>query len=96
MNALIDNIIEQSRGRFLTVTFRKKNGQLRTINGRIGVFHEGWPADYRYDAMQSEGRFFLIWSVRDRGFRRVNAESVVRIASQGTVIFTREPMEQAA
>jgi hypothetical protein len=94
LNALIDSIIEQSRGRFLTVTFRKNNGEIRTINGRVGVHHNGWAADHRYDSFGNETYYFLIWSVRDRGFRRINAENVIRIASQGTVIFTQESADR--
>jgi hypothetical protein len=92
LNTLIDSIIEQSRGRFLTVTFRKNNGEIRTINGRVGVNFRDWPADHRFDSEGTQTYYFLIWSVRDRGFRRINAENVIRIASQGTVLYTEEPV----
>lgn len=95
LNALIDTLIEQSNGRFMTITFRKNNGQLRTINGRVGVYHDGLPALHRYDSFGTQSYYFLIWSVRDRGFRRINAEKVVRIASQGTVLYNREVQEAA-
>ena len=90
MNTLIDRIIEESKGKFMTITFRKNNGDLRTINGRIGVFYEGMASDHRYDSLEKRQAYFLIWSVRERGYRRVNADNVISIRSQGTEVRLKE------
>lgn len=90
MNTLIDSIIEESNGKFMTITFRKNNGHLRTINGRIGVFYEGMAADHRYDSLEQRQAYFLIWSVKERGYRRINANNVISIRSQGTEVVLRK------
>jgi hypothetical protein len=34
---MLDELILQSAGRFVTVVFEKKDGTLRTLTGRLGV-----------------------------------------------------------
>ena len=34
---MLDELILNSAGRFVTVKFYKKSGELRTLNGRMGV-----------------------------------------------------------
>jgi len=86
MNKLIDILAKASNGRFMTVTFVKKDGTLRTINGRTGVHFNGEASPVRYDA--NDQAYILMWSVRDRNFRRINLNTVERIASQGSVLFS--------
>lgn len=38
--AIVTDLIKNNKGRFVTTTFVKTNGQVRTINGRFGV-HKG-------------------------------------------------------
>ena len=83
MNKLIDTLVRESNGKFLTLTFKKVGGSMRTINGRIGV--DG--SDYRFDA-QNGKPYLLIWEVKSRGYRRVSLDTVERIASQGAVLYT--------
>lgn len=87
---IIDNIVTNSAGRFLTITFRKNNGKLRTINGRTGVKYHGDPASPRFDGKVRP--YYLVWSVSDRGYRRIRADTITRIASDGVVLYTAKPV----
>ena len=66
--------------KFITVSFLKKDGTPRTINGRIGVkryLKGGDNPNTRNDA------FLIIYSLKDKGYRTVNLDSVFRIAANG-------------
>lgn len=94
MNRAIDNLIESSNGRFLTVTFIKDDGTERTLNGRVGVRHRGQPTGYRSD---SRDRKFYLLFVPGKGYRRINAEAVLAVSLDGvTVTNHKVPPEIAA
>ena len=82
MNILINTLVRESKGKFLTIDFVKSNGEVRKINGRIGV--DG--ADYRKDSSDGS-KYLLVWEPATRGYRRVNLNTVMRIASQGSVLY---------
>lgn len=70
------SIEEDFRGKHVSVHFRKNNGEARKLHGRLGVHSD------------SEGtRYFLIWSVRERGFRKIDAKDVLQITFRGEVIY---------
>lgn len=94
----LDSIIKNTAGRILTVSFIKKNGQSRSITGRVGVKHHGKPSSHRMDS--SRKAFILIYSMRDRGFRRIDLSQIVSIKADGlymfnTVMLDREHPVQA-
>ncbi|MHA5540330.1 hypothetical protein ACVSNP_23420 [Pseudomonas aeruginosa] len=94
MNRAIDKLIETSSGRFLTVTFVKDDGTIRTMNGRVGVRYRGKPADYRRDS--TDRKFYLLY-VPGRGYRRINAEAVLEVTLDGvTATKNTVPPEIAA
>lgn len=84
----ITRLIENSNGKFMTVTFVKKDGQERTLNGRIGVHYNGEAAPSRFDAHIKP--YLLLWEVKTRGFRRINLDTIKAINTAG-VRFTLEP-----
>ena len=86
MNRLFDLIVKASKGRFVTITFRKKDGTLRTINGRIGVNYKGERADARMDSLTDQ--YVLIYGMREKGFRRVNLDTIESVASEGTIVYS--------
>lgn len=94
MNRAIDKLIETSNGRFLTVTFLKDDGSVRTLNGRVGVRYRGQPTDYRSDS--TNRKFYLLY-VPGKGYRRINAEAVLEVSLDGvTVTNNMVPPEIAA
>ncbi|HCL3314556.1 TPA: hypothetical protein N2A14_002564 [Pseudomonas aeruginosa] len=85
-NQLIDAVIRNAGGRFLTVTFRKNDGTVRTINGRFGVNAAGLVQQTKDGAKT----YYRIWSQADRGYRLINAENIMMVISQGLLMFNRE------
>ena len=85
MNKLMDVLVRESQGTFLTLTFTKKNGDIRSINGRIGV--EG--ASYRSDTKAGDP-YLLIWECKTRTHKRINLNTIERIASRNAVLYTKE------
>ena len=64
--------------KFITVSFLKKDGTSRTINGRLHVkryLKGGDNPNTRSDA------FLIIYSLKDKGYRTINLDSVFRIAA---------------
>ena len=67
-------------GKFITVSFLKKDGTERTINGRLGVVKHlkgGDNPNTRNDA------YLIIDSLKDKGYRTINLDSVFRVAASG-------------
>jgi hypothetical protein len=83
MNAAIDKLIESSNGRFLTIKFLKDNGEVRTLNGRVGVRWGNVPSSYRRDSKHR--KFYLIY-VPHKGYRRVNADAVLEVTLDGVTV----------
>lgn len=79
---LLTEIVEQSAGTFLTVDFKTRDGRPRTINGRIGVHFRGKAVPVRYDAETTKRPYVLLWSVQDRGYRRVDVDSIKAIRTR--------------
>lgn len=66
--------------KFISVSFVKKDGTKRTINGRLHVkryLKGGDNPNTRNDA------FLIIYSMKDKGYRTINLDSVFRIAASG-------------
>ena len=66
--------------KFISVSFLKKDGSPRTINGRLHVkkyLKGGDNPNTRKD------EFLIIYSLRDKGYRTINLDSVFRIAASG-------------
>ncbi|EMF8795574.1 hypothetical protein V4U36_000644 [Pseudomonas aeruginosa] len=83
MNQTIDKLIESSNGRFLTIKFLKDNGEVRTLNGRVGVRWGNVPSSYRRDSKHR--KFYLIY-VPHKGYRRVNADAVLEVTLDGVTV----------
>jgi hypothetical protein len=87
MNTLVNNVIKQTSGQFITVTFTKKDGSTRTINGRTGVRYNGKASPIRrYISGKS---YLLIWSVSDRGYRMVNQDTISKVSAGHTVLYVK-------
>lgn len=66
--------------KFISVSFLKKNGEARTINGRLHVkryLKGGDNPNTRNDA------YLIIYSLKDKGYRTINLDSVFRVAASG-------------
>lgn len=71
--------IYDAQGKFITVQFITKDGQLRTLNGRLGVKKHikgiGAPVD--------PTKFITVYDVKKMGYRCVNMDTIVGLRSRG-------------
>lgn len=61
-------MITETKGKFFTVTFKKANGQVRTINGNYKTPRRPNPLGY-----------LNIYSMKDRGYRNVNPQTITEV-----------------
>lgn len=72
------NMIDQSNGKMVTVSFIKQDGSLRTINGRIGV--------HKYtkgSSNKKNSQYITFYDVKNKGYRSINRDTITGIRCQG-------------
>ena len=76
------NAIYDSKGRFLTVTFIKKDGTVRKINGRLGVkkYLAGGACNLNLN------KFIIIYDLQAKGYRAINKASILSVNTTGLKI----------
>ncbi len=79
--AAVKGMLDGSDGKFLTVTFKKKDGSMRTINGRSGVTKHLAGGERTTDPK----KYFIIYE-NGNGYRAVNYETVTEIKMDGRVV----------
>lgn len=78
---LLQNLIENSNGKFVTVTFTKKNGETRVLNGRMGVTSALKGGKSTIDP----SKFITIFDVQAGGYRSINRETIKEVRVGGIV-----------
>ena len=78
----ISQFIAASAGKFITVTFMKRDGTLRKLNGRINVTKYLKYGPYVADT----GSTFCVYDVKDKGYRSIRKESILGITCGGLTI----------
>jgi hypothetical protein len=73
--------IEKSGGKFLTVTFVKKDGTVRTLNGRLGVKKGLVGGKSNVD----HNKYINIYDVQAHGYRNVNKETIIQVKFGGEI-----------
>jgi hypothetical protein len=73
------SLIEKSNGKMLTVTFLKRDGTMRTMNGRIGVkkYIKG------SSLKKNSSDYITMYDVQNQGYRSVNRNTIVSVRSEG-------------
>jgi hypothetical protein len=69
---MLDELILQSAGRFVTVVFEKKDGTMRTLTGRLGVTKHLKGGTSTLNADQ----YITIYDVVNKGYRAVNRDTI--------------------
>lgn len=78
-------------GGFVTVTFRKKDGSIRVLNGRSGVKAYIKKVGLPYDA--KEHGIVILWETRrpedqpSQKYRAIRLESIIKISANGAEFF---------
>jgi hypothetical protein len=82
---MIKQFINEASNKFITVTFVKKDGAVRKINGRMNVKKYLRGGSTTVD----RNKFLILYSVQDKGYRAVNKDSILSVAIDGVVIQAR-------
>ena len=78
----LDALIET--GLFVSVTFRKKDGNVSHVHGRTGV------TKYCHDKQQlKDDKYILIYDLK-RGYRKINRLNILAINGENLIIKRRE------
>lgn len=72
------SLIEQSNGKMVTVSFIKKDGSLRVLNGRLGVkkYLKGGKINTNTE------EYINIYDVKNQGYRSINRSTIVALRMQ--------------
>lgn len=81
MNAV--EMLRASNGKFVTVTFVKKDGTVRTLNGRLGVVKHLKGGVSNLDPHQ----YTVVYDVVNKGYRAVN-NSTIQSVKCGDKVYT--------
>jgi len=73
--SIAKGIIENTKGKFFTVRFVKKDATVRTINCRLGVKKHTNGGANNVD----QNDFVTVYSVSDKGYRNINLSTVQEI-----------------
>ena len=64
-------------GQFFTIKFIKKNGELRELNGRLGVKKHLKGGELGYDP--ATFNYIIVFDVVNKGYRTVNVDTVTEL-----------------
>tara|TARA_R110001606_G_scaffold387079_1_gene551479 strand:+ start:45 stop:353 length:309 start_codon:yes stop_codon:yes gene_type:complete len=64
-------------GKFFTIKFVKKNGELRELNGRLGVKKHLKGGSLGYDPKTFN--YIIVFDVVNEGYRTVNVDTVIEL-----------------
>lgn len=70
----LESMIKSSNGKFISVTFTKKNGELRKLHGRLGVkkdLHGGVNK-----VVKNSNSYMTIWDKQKSAYRTINLSTV--------------------
>jgi len=78
----ISNFIAESKGKFITINFIKKDGTVRKLNGRIGVtkYLKNGTATVDLD------KYLIVYDTLNAGYRSVNKDTIVSVTCEGLTI----------
>lgn len=78
-------ILKSTKGKFFSVTFVKKDGSIRVLNGRLGVKKYTHGGELKFDP---EGKgLMVVFDVIKKGYRMINLGTVRKIKFKKEYIF---------
>ena len=78
----IADFIAQSKGKFITVSFIKKDGTARVLNGRTGVTKhlKGGTSTVDHD------KYLVVYDTVNTGYRCINKDTIMSVTCEGLTI----------
>ena len=81
----LDDLLLASNGRWVTVVFTKKDGTLRTLNGRLGVKKHLKGGVSTLDPAE----YVTIYDVAAKGYRAINRKTIKQVKCEGLEVTTK-------
>lgn len=79
--SILADIVTRSKGKFVTVVFYKKNGDLRKMNCRLGVTKHLKGGESTLD----KSKFLIVYDMVKEGYRAIDKKSIVSVTLGGIV-----------
>jgi hypothetical protein len=79
---MLDNLITDSKGRFITVEFTKKDGTIRKMNCRTGVTAHLKGGESKLDPAQ----YIIVYDLKSKGYRSINRSTIRAVTTMGRTI----------
>jgi hypothetical protein len=81
-------ILKNSKGKIMTIAYRKKDGTLRTINTRTGVKKDITGKGLTYNP--DEYGYVILWDLNKKAYRTVNTNTVTTLKGGGEIYKIQE------
>lgn len=80
LNNIIKYLLIGNEGKFFTVTFKKKDGTIRKLNGRLGVHH-----GKKLSSPTTAGipKYLVVYDVQKQAYRNINTDTVQAVSMKG-------------
>lgn len=78
----VAELLKEQGGKFVTVTFAKKDGVLRKMNGRFGVM-KGVKGTGKAGAHKANP-YMVMWDAQAKSFRMINLATVSHVCACGS------------
>jgi hypothetical protein len=76
------DMVANSSGKFVTVTFYKKNGDIRVMNCRLGVTKHLKGGQSTLD----KEKFLIVYDMVKKGYRAIDKDSIVSVTMAGETV----------
>lgn len=77
----VEGAIRGQGGKFITVTFKKKDGTLRVLNGRMGVYAYSKGGESKVSTLDKP--YLTVWDTKIKEYRSVNLDTVIGFKAGG-------------
>jgi hypothetical protein len=85
-------ILKNSKGKIMTIAYRKKDGTLRTINTRTGVKKDITGKGLTYNP--DEYGYVILWDLNKKAYRTVNLDTVTTLKGGGEIYKIQETLDR--
>lgn len=100
-STFLANLVKQSAGKIVTVTFIKKDGSTRVLNGRLGVKSylktDGGRANRSIVDLATNKEYLTIFDMQKRGYRSIHPDRILSVSMNGVKMYVphSQPKSQA-
>lgn len=77
----LTSIVEASNGKFVSVSFVKKDGTLRVLTGRLGVVKHLKGGECTVD----RDKYIIIYDIVNKGYRSINRDTIQHVTIDGVI-----------